>query len=84
MIQADDMSVTDTREAGFKSEAGTAADLDNPIPRLDIQQIDRPPVAFAIGLSIGHDPAGDPSEISMRIPELGNDGFAQTHDATSL
>ena len=40
------------------------------ISRLDVQQVDRPAIAFDIGRPIRHDPARKPSEESSRPPEL--------------
>jgi hypothetical protein len=80
MIKADDVSATGSRQAAFKSESRTAADLDNSVSGFDIQQINGPDIAFSVGRPLGHDPAGDASQKSVGISELGKDDLAKAHD----
>jgi hypothetical protein len=55
-------------------EAGTEADLENPVGGLHIEQRDHPAVALAVGGAVRHHPAGNPPGRAPGVTELGNNG----------
>jgi hypothetical protein len=55
-------------------EAGTEADLEDPVGGLHVEQRDHPAVAPAVGGAMRHDPAGDTPGHAPGVTELADDG----------
>ena len=65
---------------GGERKAEAAAELQHPIARGDLQQLDRPFVALPIGAALGHDPSGDGAEPPLGLPELRGELGSETHE----
>ena len=76
MIETDDRALGGLRQAALKRQARAAADLQHPVGRPQLQKVDGPAVAFAVGRPVGHDPAGQPAQEAVRVAELSDDDFA--------
>jgi hypothetical protein len=55
-------------------QAGTKADLKDPVGGLYLEQPDHPAVALAVGRAIRHHPAGNPPGRAPGMTELADDG----------
>jgi hypothetical protein len=70
MADADHQSPERSAGQGGDGHARTAAQFDDPVGRLDLEQLHRPAVAGQVRRAPAHDPAGEVPDRSGRVVEL--------------